>query len=89
MDEAEKLDKPEAADKPAGKNSITSVDDYYQEKQTLTGVEFKRAFRPCNFRAVKCNDFSFSGLADFCFEVSKRRRAVSSNERFKSVRESC
>ena len=31
-DEAEKLDK-EAADKPAGKNSMTSVHDYNQEKQ--------------------------------------------------------
>ena len=43
-DEAQELDK-EAADKPAGKNSITSIPYYYQEKQTLTGVEFRTAFR--------------------------------------------
>ena len=42
MDEAEKLDKEEA-EKPAGKNSLPSIPDCYQD--ILTGVALWTAFR--------------------------------------------
>ena len=72
-DEAEKLDE-EAADKPAGKNSLPSVPDCYQE--VLTGVAFRTVsdfvnpssvhdqnkqfiISLCNYRAFKCSNFPF------------------------------